>query len=413
VKVAFVAARVPYPLDAGGKIRTYHLLEQLSRVHDVTLITATETEAEEAAVAELGSRLPALRYRVAAVPPRHAAHRRWARIVASPLDPLPYTWAGFRHRRFSANLSSALREETYDLLHCDHIQVAPAVVALATPPRLLNAHNVESVLLRRLADNEPRAWRRRAIAWQADKVRRAERALCRAFGAAVAVSEIDRERLRQLAPQLDVTVVPNGVDVKAFAPPNRPGEFNLMVFAGAMDWLPNVEGLRWFVSKVFPLIRRRVGGVRLLVVGRGPAPALVRELSVDGVSFTGTVSDVRPYLERASLVVVPLLSGGGTRLKILEAWAMARPVVSTPLGAEGLPAIDGHNIALGRTPGEFAMLASDLLVDPVKSAGLGAGGRRLAEEVFDWSRVVEPLLGAYERLVRRGHADAHLSQVST
>jgi glycosyltransferase involved in cell wall biosynthesis len=173
-----------------------------------------------------------------------------------------------------------------------------------------------------------------------------------------------------------------------------------MVFVGAMDWLPNVDGVNFFLGEVLPRIRRLVPRAELWVVGRNPSASRLRTYAGDGVRVTGTVDDVRPYLARASLVVVPLRIGGGTRLKILEAWAMRKAVLSTVVGAEGLPAVDGENIALADTPEGMAARAVALLTDAKGAARLGTGGRRVVEEHFSWKRVANRLLEAYDETVQ-------------
>jgi sugar transferase (PEP-CTERM/EpsH1 system associated) len=396
VKVAFVTVRVPFPLNSGGRIRTFHLLKHISQVHRVTLITAVESAVEARAAAALEERLPQVTLRLARVPPRNTVARRAVRALRSPIDPLPYTWAGYRHPRFTGNLRRALAEERYDLLHCDHTQVAHAVLALETPPRLLNAHNVDSVLIERLAAVERRGWRRTLLGWQARKVAAAERRTYPAFDGALAMSEVDRVHIERLAAGRPVWTIPNGVDVGWFEPTQTEPEPGLMVFSGAMDWMPNVDAVEFFAREILPRIRRRRPESRLLVVGRDPAPALVARLTGAGVEFSGTVDDVRPHLARCRLFVVPLRVGSGTRLKILEAWAMGKAVLSTALGAEGLPARDGENILIADTPERFAERAVALLEDVGSSKRLGGAGRQVVEETFSWKRIGDRLIEAYE-----------------
>jgi sugar transferase (PEP-CTERM/EpsH1 system associated) len=402
MRIAFVSARVPYPLNTGGRIRTFHLLKAVAEVHEVTLITAVETDEEAASLEALHDALPAVQTQVARVPPRGTFGRRVRRALASPFDPLPFAWAGFRHRRFIENVAAALGNNHFDLVHCDQIQVAHALPAVRDAPRLIDAHNVEHVLLQRLADNEGRLWRRALLQWQARKTRETERATYAAVDHCIAVSEIDRTRIQALAPGLRVSVVPNGVDVKTFAARQRTRDDNLIVFVGSMDWPPNVEGVAWFVRDVLPHIQGVRPAARFLVVGRRPAPALVRALGGAQVQFTGTVDDVRPFVEQAAIVAVPLLSGGGTRLKILEAWAMAKAVVSTTVGAEGLPIVPGANVMLGDDPRAFAQCVTQLLDDAQAIDRLGAEGRKVVEEQFAWERVAQSLFAAYTATVSSG-----------
>ncbi len=246
---------------------------------------------------------------------------------------------------------------------------------------------MESVLVRRIGDHASAWWRRLAIAWQASKTVTAERRAFHSFDRCLAVSQNDAEEIHRMAPGVPVSVVPNGVDIEQFTPQREPGEVREMAFSGAMDWLPNIDGVTFFVREVLPLIRQRMPGARLSIVGRNPSQALVRRLSGEAVSFTGKVEDIRPHVARARVVVVPLRIGGGTRLKILEAWAMAKPVVSTSLGAEGLPARDGENIAIADTPDAFAERTAALLADTAAGERLGVAGRRVAEDRFSWPRV--------------------------
>jgi sugar transferase (PEP-CTERM/EpsH1 system associated) len=397
MRIAFVTVRVPYPLNAGGRIRSFHLLKQLGETQRVTLVTGIESDEEAQAAVALQEQIPALALRAVRVPPRNAPLRAAARALRNPFDPLPYTWAAYRDRRFVENLARTLREDAYDLVHCDHVQVAHAVLALETPPRLLNAHNVDSLLVSRLAEVETRLLRRMLVRWQAAKVARAERRTYRRFDGALAMSDVDREQLLRIAPGLPVWTVPNGVDVEWFTPARERPEPDLMVFSGAMDWQPNGDAVTYFARSVLPLIRHRRPQARLLVVGRNPSPALVATLAAEpGVSFTGTVDDVRPHLARAALIVVPLRVGSGTRLKILEAWAMAKSVLSTTLGAEGLPGRDGEHLAIADSPEQMAARALDLLADPGRAEQLGVAGRQLAEARFSWKRITDGLLAAYD-----------------
>ena len=192
MKVAFVTARVPYPPNIGGRIRTFHLLKEVSKAHHVTLVTALEGHEDEKALATLQEHIPRMTVRVVKVPSRITPFRRLLRAARSPIDPLPYTWAGYRHPRFTANLQSALRGNQYDLVHCDHVQAAYPLLGLETPPRLINAHNVDSLLIRRIAEQEPRRWRKALITWQAYKTLQAEIRTYRSFHRCAAVSEVDR-----------------------------------------------------------------------------------------------------------------------------------------------------------------------------------------------------------------------------
>lgn len=416
MKVAFVTAYPPYPLNTGGRIRTFHLLKRISQVHDLTLVTASATREDEAALSALRESIPRITIRAARVPPRHGLLRRGLGAARSLTGPLPYTWAAYAHRQFRANLRAALEERAFDVVHCDHTHIAHTLFGLPTPPRVLNAHNIESVIVQRVAQHEASPWKKRLIEWQYAKTLQAEANAHRLFDRSVVVSEVDRAALERMIPGVSISVVPNGVEVGgADSTAERP-EPNVMVFVGAMDWFPNVDAVNFFVREVFPRIKRRVPLAQFWVVGRNPPASVIRQQTEEGVRVVGTVDDVRPFLARARLVVVPLRIGGGTRLKILEAWALRKPVLSTVIGAEGLLALDGENIALADTPEEMAVRAVRLVTHPEEAARLGEAGRQVVEQHFTWTRVAERLLDAYEATVhtaRHHHPTAQACAVGT
>jgi sugar transferase (PEP-CTERM/EpsH1 system associated) len=414
VKIAFLATRPPFPPNIGGRIRTYQLLRHLSARHEVTLITSTESPNEVEALISLKSHLPRLACRSVAVSPRTTLLRHAWLIARASVDPLPHTWAVYRNACFATLVATTLAAESYDVLHCDHVHIANVLFGLRTPPRVLNEHNVEYRLVERIAALDRRLGRRTLLRWQATRTERAERRACAAFDHCLAVSDEDQRLIQALAPGVPVSVVPNGVDIDWFSPVPHPVDRNEIVFTGAMDWLPNIDGVRFFARDVLPRIREARPETSFSVVGRNPDPTLVAELQAQGAHVTGTVDDVRPYLARASLVVVPLRMGGGTRLKILEAWAMAKPVLSTTLGAEGLRAIDGEHLALADGPEALAARSIALLSGSENSTRLGQAGRRIAEACYAWpriTRVLEEVYGATiadterRRLALRGAAE--------
>lgn len=400
MKIAFIAVRPPFPLTIGGRIRTFHLLKAINRVHEVTLVTAVEGKAEVEALDGLQRELPKLRTAVVEVPSRNQGVRPLWRLATNLFDPLPYTWAAYWDPKFIQLIRDAIAEGWYDVVHCEQVHIAKAVVACGHQPIVVNTSDVQWVIINRAAQQEQGWLRRQIFRWQAMKTFRSE---CDAYARCqrvIAVSEVDRQQIARCAQGVPIDVVPNGVDIDFFKPTIGMTETYVMVFTGAMDWLPNQNGVRFFVKEVLPRIRRQMPEAQLWIVGRNPSASLRQELTHDGVWFSGTVDDIRSYLHRASLVVVPLRIGGGTRLKILEAWAVGKPVLSTTLGAEGLPARHGENIMLADTPELLAERAVDLLSHPRMGLRMGQAGRQTATEQFAWDRMGRLLLQAYEAVVR-------------
>ena len=209
----------------------------------------------------------------------------------------------------------------------------------------------------------------------------------------IAVSDADASALRRLVPGLDVTVVPNGIDTRAYAPkmPGRRSPVQFIVFTGTMDFRPNVDAVLWFARRVWPLIRAVVPDVHFTIVGQRPHRRLNALRQDSSITLTGWVEDVRPFIADAAVYVAPLRMGGGTRLKLLEAMALGKPVVATSLGAEGYPITDGHELVLADAPAEFARAVVTLLQSPGRCSELGKTARAFVERRYDW-RVIVPAL---------------------
>jgi len=269
----------------------------------------------------------------------------------------------------------------------DFLVAAPNVPLGGATPTVLFTHNVEHMIWKRLRDTEGSAWRRALLELEWRKMRRCERRACATASLTLAVSDVDTAQLASLAPRARVRAIPTGVDVEYFAPGARSEASSRLVFTGSMDWYPNEDAVLHFVDAILPLIRRDVPEVSLAVVGRNPTARLRRACEAAGVEVTGTVDDVRPYLRDAAVFVVPLRVGGGTRLKIFEALAMAKAVVSTTVGAEGLPLRPGEHAVLADEPGDFARAVVALVRDPAERRRLGDAGRRLVEERYAWREV--------------------------
>jgi glycosyltransferase involved in cell wall biosynthesis len=216
------------------------------------------------------------------------------------------------------------------------------------------------------------------------------------FDAVIAISEPDRESFEEDYGWRHVRAIETSVDLDYFRTAGRPEVPDRVVFVGSMDWLPNQDGVKYFVERVWPLVRRRRHGATFRVVGRNPPPEIRRLSGVDGVEVAGTVPDVRPYLDEAAVMAVPLLVGGGTRLKIFEAMAMGKAVVSTTVGAEGLSVIPGEHLLIADDPSGFADAVVSTLESPEHRAALGDAARRLVNERFG----TEPVARQFDEICR-------------
>jgi glycosyltransferase involved in cell wall biosynthesis len=267
---------------------------------------------------------------------------------------------------------------------------------------VVSAHNVESDIWARYRREERWFARRAYIAIQHRKVARLERAILATADAVTAVSPGDAERIRSWTGQADVTVVENGVDGAYFAPqPDVAPDLATALFTGSLDWRPNQDAVTWYLEAIHPLVRERVPGARFVVVGRNPPAWLLEKVrGVGGAEVHGSVPDVRPFVARATVNVVPLRIGGGSRLKIPEALAMARPVLSTTVGAEGLD-LD-HAVVVRDDPLEFAEAVFDACRNQKKWADTARGGRTLVLKRHEWGRIAPKQLEVWRRVAERG-----------
>lgn len=378
--VLWVKTELLHPIDKGGRIRTYNMLRALKRQHRVTYLTLDNgTAAPDAATR-------ALEYchdlvRVPFDEARRRSPRFWIELVTNLASPLPYAIAKWRSAALREEVGRIVREQAIDVVVCDFLAPSQNIPDGLPCLTVLFQHNVEAAIWKRHAEvrNNPLAKAYFREQWR--RMERHERDECRRFDRVVAVSRADAEAIERDYGIPEVGDVPTGVDIDFFRPSgSATREPHNLVFTGSMDWLPNEDGITWFVDDVLPRIHDRLPDVTLTVVGRNPPPRIEQLASRDArLRVTGSVPDVRPYVEAASIFVVPLRVGGGTRLKIYEALAMERPLVSTTIGAEGLPLENGKHVLIADDSASFAQAVVSLLEDP-------AGASRMASESADYIR---------------------------
>jgi glycosyltransferase involved in cell wall biosynthesis len=303
-------------------------------------------------------------------------------------------------------LDGLLARRRFDVVQLEFGDFAPWYPLPATVLRVLDEHNVEHQLLERVWRQERSPLRRLYYRLEAGKLRDGELRACRGADAILTTSDVDRAALAPHVGAIPIRVVPNGVDTTYFTPGAAHGDPTRLLFTGAIDYQPNTDAVLHFAGEIWPLVRRSAPGATFAIVGKDPPPA-VRALAGDGVVVTGTVPDVRPWMQAAAVFVVPLRVGGGTRLKILEALASGRAVVSTSIGCEGLAVTPGREILVADAPAAFADAVVRCLRDPALRARLGAAGRALVERRYRWEPIGADLGDFYlELLARRRRRDA-------
>ncbi|RRR76367.1 MAG: glycosyltransferase [Candidatus Viridilinea halotolerans] len=397
MRILILTPYPPYPLRSGGALRVYHVARGLAERHEVTLLSFAPDAAAVAAMAPLRAWC-----HVVTVPspvPRSLAQRALTTLSSSQPD---MALRG-QSRAYAEALSRLVAAESFAVILAASIEMASYLLPLhGLGPRLvLDQFNAEYLLQRRAALNDLAAalrLRPRALVgglysllqWR--KLARYERMLLQQLDATTVVSEEDRCALARLQPHAAqrLVVVPNGVDTSHVRPGAVRGNRGhaTLVFTGTLDYRPNIDALRWFTAEVLPLICAREPATRLLIVGRA-AGAAVHSLASATVEIIGEVAEVAPYIDGAAVYIVPMRIGGGSRLKLLEALAMEAPVVSTPLGAEGILGLrDGEHLLLAAQPQAFADAVLRLIADPALGQQLGAAGRAHVVADYDWRSIM-------------------------
>ncbi|MBI5566573.1 MAG: glycosyltransferase [Chloroflexi bacterium] len=396
MRLLFLTPQFPYPPHKGTTLRNYNLIAGLAARHEIDLLSVHDSPQTPR-----GTPLDRLCRRIAVVTVPARSNLR--RAIDTLISPWPDMGLRLWAPQFLAQLQAWLSDGNYDAIEIEGIELARYGLAL-TPALsrrgsqlIFDDHNAEYLLQARIAQTEraARGWTPGAIysTLQARKLRRFERRITRQADRVVAVSDADAAALRELDPALRVHVVPNGIDTALYdrsqvAPIDLPP--HSLVFTGTMDFRPNVDAVLWFAREVLPLIKREVPDAQFVIVGQRPHARLAELRSDDSIVITGGVEDTRPYITGASVYVVPLRMGGGTRFKLLEALALHAPCVSTTLGAEGFEVVSGRELLLADDAAAFARATVELIRGPEQGRALGVVGRSFAEK-YDWRYIVPKL----------------------
>lgn len=387
------------PLDTGGKIRSFQLAKELSRKHHLTLFTFypdTHTANEE---------LDGLFARVIRVPLQIADRASlvdFLNYLTHMFSGRPHAMTKYCRPEVARRLREHLSQESYDVIICDFLLTAAVIPWQLPCPKIIFTHNVEAVIWRRHYEvSRNPLWK--AVSWREFRTMdNMEHLYLKKADHVLTVSGADRETFSSFLNPEKITVIETGVDVEYFRPQAVPEKPHSMVFTGSMDWLPNEDAIFYFVQEILPKVRRHFSDASLTVVGRTPSARLTTLAAKDpNLRITGRVEDIRPYVSESAVYVVPLRIGGGTRIKIFEAMAMGKAVVSTTIGAEGLPVINGHNVILADTAESFADSIVSLFSDAELRSRLGHQARSLVEGNHSWASVAREFDVVFQRLLTK------------
>jgi polysaccharide biosynthesis protein PslH len=402
LRVLFIAPRFILPADSGAKIRTLNILKQVAKHCDVDFLffSFDETDQQYTIMIENFHVSPHL------IPIKET--RKIKKVIDVIFQPLPVSIAKYNSSEMAKRVQELVQTNSYDLIHVDHLHMAHYLKYLKNIPAVLDEHNVEYRILERCFDVEKSAVKKAVYFDQAKKMKAFEEKTVKQFSATCCVSEDDQKTLNELTHAAKpIHVIPNGVDTELFslvsarkdkAPME---EEDALVFTGSMDWLPNDDACLYFCRDILPLVWKEAPQVKFYIVGKSPSDTLKSFGQKDKrIIVTGRVDDVRDYIVRSKVFVVPLRIGGGTRLKILEAMSMQKAIVSTTIGAEGIAYKEESNIVLADTPHIFADKIISLLNNHHQRYEMGERARQLVCQTYDWHIVGQKLMGIYEKIVQ-------------
>lgn len=388
MKILWIKAGPFLPLDTGGKIRTWNTLCELAKLDEVTALCYVPSSVADCqgGIEHSFSALIALRYPA----PVKFSLAYSADYLLRLLSSAPYSVRKNVTSSVRRKVRELLETERFDLAICDFLSSSLNVPAKSSCPQVLFAHNVETMIWKRHFEVERNPLWKLVAGIEYAKMKRFEAKLARRFDHILTVSEVDRDVFQRFVPPERISVLPTGVDLEYFRPAPVFETDGLVIFVGSMDWRPNEDAILYFAREIFPEIARAYPQAKLRVVGRDPTSQIQRLTQFNSrVEVTGRVPDTRPHMAAAAVHVVPLRIGGGTRLKIYEAMAMGKAVVSTQVGAEGLPVKDGEHLLLADSPEKFSSAVIRLLGNPGLRFRLGQAAREFVKSRYGWPNVAK------------------------
>ena len=391
MKVLYLIPYSPANPVFGGALRIYHLLTHLIKYHDVTVAGFSSSEEEMELIKQfpmLAGKTHFVNYpysdkatRWSLIKSLFTSHSNWHRIT--------------RSKQFQHKLDRLLAAESFDIIQSE-FPVMAMFHYKSQAIKIIDSHNVEYDNFKRMAKVK-NPFKKLFYHLESYKFYKEETAVCRQQDALFVTSERDISIFNQTVPDVPKYLIPNGVDTNYFKPFNKPPIPHSMVFVGMMKYVPNYDGISWFLDEIFPKILEKIPDATITIVGKNP-PKSISNRAGKNILITGFVEDTRPYIEKASVYVVPLRMGGGTRLKIMESLAVKKPIVSTSIGCEGIDVVDGESIRIADNPGEFADRVIELFMNPEQVADITEKGYELVKNLYRWESIGQQMDAAYKNL---------------
>ena len=396
MRILTLISKFPWPLTDGAVIRDFNLLREAAKRHEVSLLCFLFKPSDR-------EQFDALRPFCKKIVGLDLVRPKW-RTLANAAQSLvtadPFIIREYWRPEMARALEKFVDEERIDVIHSHFLHMSQYVGHKRGAAFVHDAHNLEHILWQRMGSTASNPLKKAFINTQYSKLVRQQQNVARASEKCVVLSDEDRAEYRRICPEADVTTVPNGADVEYWTPRDGAVEPGSILYFGNLSWPPQADAAIYFHNEILPLIRRQVPDVKFYIVGQNP-PESVKALASDRVIVTGFVPDMREYVARAAVVVMPLRAGAGTKHRVFQALCMKKPVVCTAVAAEGIALTHGETALLADDPERFASATVSLLQDEALRQRLGERGRQLVLDRYDWRAIYERLEEAFQEAIRK------------
>lgn len=404
-KVLWLSHFIPFPPKGGNLQRSYNLIRELSKAHDVTLLSFNQsniigTPELLQAAKEHFSEFCTLAD-VLVIPSERSKIQRAILLLKGLLPWRTYTVSWLESKEYAQKLNDLLSRNHYDIIHVDTISLAPYARHLENIKVVLNHHNIESAMMLRRAENESNLFRKLYFYQEGIKLQRLEQRICNKFNLNITCSDLDSERLKNTAVVTDCISIPNGVDLDYFQPIATKIKPKSLVFAGGLSWYPNLDAMTFFLKSVWPELVKQIPDISLTVIGKNP-PAWMLEMQKEysNLRITGFVDDVRPYLAEAQIYICPIKDGGGTKLKVLDALAMGKPLIADAIACEGIEVVNNESVIFASTPADYIEKIKFLIDNPVVGEDLSRNGAQLIKDRYSFQSIGKKMADIYSKLAQ-------------
>jgi glycosyltransferase involved in cell wall biosynthesis len=403
-KILWLSHLLPYPPKGGVLQRSYNLLKEVSKEYEVTLLAFNQKNLcahevdKKAAINQLSQFCKVID--VSEIESEKSIFNRVKLLASGLLPHKTYTISWLSSRGYQNQLTELLSKSQFDLIHVDTISLAPYVKSLKHAKKVLNHHNIESLMMLRRAENEKNIFKKIYFWQEGIKLKAFEKRVCPTFDLNVTCSKLDSERLNQFAPNIQCVDIPNGVDLTYFKPEVYRGDRKSIIFAGGLSWYPNLDAMTFFLKSIWPLLVEKIPDISFTLIGRSPPDWMIAmQKEYKNLHVTGFVDDVRPYFKQSAVYVCPIRDGGGTKLKVLDALAMQIPLVADPIACEGINVTNGESVFFAASPEEYVKTIQNIFADYEAAMRIAENGLKLIQNEHDFTKIGEKLSNCYRSII--------------